>query len=251
MRRIKITFRGLACVIALVVSSWVYFDGSGTGNRLSAKFTLGHTDKGAQAWDWRAGFWLPKAVVAWRPTAGGYAYEAAIPWESLGVYEAKPSQRLGIEIGRGVGGNSFLDLSGRDPDSAGNLVPLLLVEQAGQPTPPAASSSVSASSVQSDSVAFNVSVNSLSTFTVTQLVSPDRDYLWLDRMNTEPLKLKAGPNLLRVGYVGRDPNRVALVDAFFLSPAVVSRAFTGPDGKLLRLSYDMRAGTLMWKESIK
>ena len=228
---------------------WVYFDGSGTGSRLSAKFTLGHTDKGAQAWDWRAGFWLPKAVVAWRSTVGGYAYEAAIPWESLGVYEAKPSQRLGIEIGRGVGGNSFLDLSGRDPDSAGNLVPLLLVEQAGQPTPSSApDSAVSASPVQSDSVAFNVLVNSLSTFTVTQLVSPDRDYLWLDRINTEPLKLKAGPNLLRVGYVGRDPNRVALVDAFLLSPAVVSRAFTGPDGKLLRLSYDMRAGTLTWEE---
>jgi len=224
---------------------WVYVDGQGDGNRLSAKFTLGHTAKGAQAWDWRAGFWLPKASVAWRQTDGGYAYEAAIPWASLSVREAKAGQRLGIEVGRGVGGNSFMDLGGRDPDSAGNLVPLMLVERAEQPI---TNSSTAMLNVGADAVAFNVAINSGATITVTESVSPDRDYLWLDRINTEPVRLKQGANVLRVGYAGRDKDRAALVDAFLLSPAVVRREFTGPNGESLKLSYDMRTGALKWEE---
>ena len=226
---------------------WVYLDGRGDGNSLSAKFTLGHTDKGGQAWDWRAGFWLPKAEVAWQKTEGGYAYEAAIPWASLGVREAKAGQRLGIEVGRGVGGNSFMDLSGRDPDSADNLVPLTLVGRAGQLKPPTKNSAASALT-SADAVAFAVSINGHDAVIVTELVSPDRDYLWLDRVSAEPVRLKAGPNTLRVSYAGRDSDRAALVDAFLLSPAIVTREYTSPDGKSLKLSYDVRAGTLTWEE---
>ncbi|BCX06135.1 MAG: hypothetical protein KatS3mg053_4073 [Candidatus Roseilinea sp.] len=225
---------------------WIYLDGRGDGNRLSAKFTLGHTDKGAIAWDWRTGFWLPKAEVAWRSIEGGYAYEAAIPWASLGVREVKSGQRMGIEVGRGVGGNSFMDLSGRDPDSASNLVPLILADYPGQVKSPRAKPLPAATTP--NAVAFSVVINNTSVFTVLQAVSPDRDYLWLDRVNSEPLKLKKGQNTLRVSYAGSDPDRAALVDAFLLSPVVVTREFMGPNNERLTLRYDMRAGDLAWDE---
>lgn len=225
---------------------WVYLDGRGDGSRLSAKFTLGHTDKGAMAWDWRTGFWLPRAEIAWRSIDGGYVYEAAIPWASLGVREAKPGQRMGIEVGRGIGGNSFMDLSGRDPDSAGNLVPLTLVIHAGQVEPPQVSATFA--TTMPDAVAFSVVINGDTAFTVPQAISPDRDYLWLDRVNTEPLQLKQGLNTLRVSYSGSDSDRATLVDAFLLLPAVLTREFTGPAGERLTLRYDLMTGTLTWEE---
>lgn len=227
---------------------WVYVDGRGDGNRLSAKFTLGHTDKGGQAWDWLAGFWLPKAQVAWQQSAGGYMYEAAIPWASIGVREAKLGQRLGIEIGRSVGGNSFLNLSGRDPDSASNLVSLMLVEHAGQVNPLKTNPSALALSEKTDAVAFSISISNTTTFTILQALAPDRDYLWLDRVNAEPLRLAAGPNHLRIAYAGSDPNRAALVDAFLLMPSVITREFSGPNNEKLILRYDMSIGTLAWEE---
>ena len=229
---------------------WVYLDGRGTGARLSAKFTLGHTNKGGQAWDWHAGFWLPKAEVAWRKVEGGYAYEAAIPWASLGVRDAKTGQRLGIEVGRGVGGNSFMDLGGRDPDSANNLVPLMLVEQAqsGVATSSALSPTQITQTNDVGAVAFNISINTGSPFTVSESVSPDRDYLWLDRVNAQPISLKAGSHVLRVSYMGSDVERAALVDAFMLVPRVLTRLFNGPDGKSLTLQYEMSSGELIWND---
>jgi len=225
---------------------WIYLDGRGDGNRLSAKFTIGHTDKGTIAWDWRAGFWLPKAEVARRSIEGGYVYEAAIPWASLGVREVKPNQRMGIEVGRGIGGNSFMNLSGRDPDAASNLVPLTLVIQPGRTGRPQDNMSVAA--MAPDSVAFSVSINNSITFTVPQAVSPDRDYLWLDRVNSNPLQLERGSNTLRVSYSGSDPDRAALVDAFLLLPAVLTREFTSPAGERLTLRYDLMTGRLTWEE---
>lgn len=228
---------------------WVYLDGQGSGTRLSAKFTLGHSAQGARAWDWRAGFWLPKAEVAWQQTQDGYVYEAAIPWASLGVNRVQPNQKMGIEIGRSVGGNSFMNLTGRDPDSAGNLAPLTLAANA-QPittTPPAAGTP-QATQPSPNAVAFSVAINSAPAITVAQATSPDRDYLWLDRVGAAPIKLNAGANTLRVAYAGSDGSRAALVDAFVLLPIGLTREFTGTNGAMLTLRYDVRAGTLTWQE---
>ncbi len=225
---------------------WIYLDGRGDGNRLSAKFTIGHTNKGTVAWDWRTGFWLPKAEVAWRNIEGGYVYEAAIPWTSLGVREAKPNQRMRIEVGRGIGGNSFMNLSGRDPDSASNLVPLTLVIKAGHPRSLQANTPITTTAP--DAVAFSVIVNKSVEFTVAQAISPDRDYLWLDRVNNEPLELKQGINTIQVSYSGRDSKRAALVDAFLLLPKVLTREFVTANGERLTLHYDMVSGALAWEE---
>jgi hypothetical protein len=224
---------------------WVYLDASGAGRRITAKLTLAQTPDGPQVWDWKAGFALPKAQLAWRAVAGGYIYEAALPWESIGGRMIAEGQRLGIEAGRGFGGNSFLDLSGRDPDSATNLIPLLIVERAGQaPTPTA----VAEAATGPDSVALGIALDGGEPIVLPQQLSPDRDYLWLDQVGSAPLRLTIGQHTLRLTYAGRDPNRSTIIDAFLLSPAVVTQHFAGTDGARLSLRYDMRTGALRWDE---
>lgn len=227
---------------------WVYLDGLGSGARLSAKFTLGHSAQGARAWDWRAGFWLPKAEVAWQQTTDGYIYEVAVPWASLGVNAVQANQKMGIEIGRSVGGNSFMDLTGRDPDSAGNLAPLMLAANAQPITPTQAAGTPQNAQTNPNAVAFSVAINSAPVITVAQATAPDRDYLWLDRVGAAPIKLNAGANTLRVGSAGSDAGRAALVDAFVLLPMTVTREFAGANGATLTLRYDVQAGRLTWQE---
>jgi hypothetical protein len=102
---------------------WGYIDGDGRGQRLSAKFTLAQTPDGPQVWDWIASTWFPNAELAWLPfeTGDGYSYEAKLPFRSLRMRNIAAGRKFGVEIGRGIGGDSFLDLTGADPDSAQNL----------------------------------------------------------------------------------------------------------------------------------
>jgi hypothetical protein len=226
-------------------SLWVYLDASGTGRRLTAKLTIAQTPDGPQVWDWKAGFALPKAQLAWRAVEGGYIYEAALPWESIGGRTIAVGQQLGIEAGRSFGGNSFLDLSGRDPDSANSLIPVLIVERAGQVLAPTA---VAEAANGPNSVALGIAIDGAAPIALPQQIAPDRDYLWLDQVGSAPLRLTAGQHTLRLTYAGRDPQRSTIIDAFLLSPAIVTQRFTGPDGGKLTLAYDMLKGTLTWEE---
>jgi len=226
-------------------SLWVYLDASGTGRRLTAKLTIAQTPDGPQIWDWKAGSALPRAQLAWRAIPGGYIYEAALPWESIGGRTIAAGQRLGIEAGRSFGDNSFLDLSGRDPDSATNFVPMLIVERAGQLPAPTA---VATAATGSDSVALGMALDGGAPIALPQQVAPDRDYLWLDQVGSAPLRLTAGQHTLQLSYAGRDPLRSTIIDAFLLSPTIVIQRFTGPDGGKLTLRYDLRKGTLAWEE---
>jgi hypothetical protein len=107
---------------------WIYFTNSPDARTLSAKFTLAQTPEGAQVWDWMKTRFQDGAALAWQPFDGGYVYEAAIPWSSLNVGQPAAGLQVGFEAGRGVGGNSFMDLTGRDPDVAANLLIMTLVE---------------------------------------------------------------------------------------------------------------------------
>jgi hypothetical protein len=213
--------------------------------RLTAKLKIAQTPDGPQVWDWKAGFALPRAQLAWRAIPGGYIYEAALPWESIGGRAIAVGQRLGIEAGRGFGGNSFLDLSGRDPDSATNFILLLIVERAGQVP---AATPVAAAAAGSDSVALSIALDGAAPIALPQQVAPDRDYLWLDQVGSAPLRLTAGQHTLRLTYASRDPQRSTIIDAFLLSPAIVTQRFTGPAGDRLTLHYNLRSAELRWDE---
>jgi hypothetical protein len=235
---------GVGPGVASQDSLWVYLDAGGTARQLTAKLTIAQTPNGPQVWDWKAGFALPKAQLAWRAIPGGYIYEAALPWESIGGRTIAAGQRLGIEAGRGFGGSSFLDLSGRDPDSATNFIPLLIVDRAGQTPAPTAI----AAATGPDSVALGIALDGAAPIALSQQIAPDRDYLWLDQVESEPLRLTAGQHTLRLTYAGRDPQRSTIIDAFLLSPAIVTQRFTSPTGVHLTLRYNMRTAELKWDE---
>jgi hypothetical protein len=80
-----------------------------------------------------------------------------------------------------------------------------------------------------------------------QAGSPDRDYLWLERLASRPIDLAAGQHSLSLEYAGADPQRAAAIDGFLLLPAVLTRSFSGPDGSLV-LTYDINLGRLSIEE---
>ena len=224
---------------------WIYLDPQGDGGRIGAKLTLAQTPAGPEVWDWKAGFPLPNAELGWAESAGGYTYEAALPWESLRARGVAAGTTMRIEAGRGFGANSFMDLSGRDPDSAANLVPLELVETGGQAGP---AETAAAGSQDPGSVALGVQLDGSERWVVPQAISPDRDYLWLDPVTPQPIHLEAGAHTLRLSYAGADPTRAAIVDGFLLQPAVATKTLASPDGAQLKLGFDMLQGTLTWDE---
>lgn len=112
---------------------------------------------------------------------------------------------------------------------------MLIVERAGLARAPTA---VAEAATGPDSVALGIALDGGEPIVLAQQVSPDRDYLWLDQVGSAPLRLTAGQHTLRLTYAGRDPNRSTIIDAFLLSPAVVTQRFVGPDGARLTLRYD-------------
>lgn len=221
---------------------WLYLTGGPDARALSAKVTLAQTPEGPQVWDWvrNTGF-LRGAVLAWAPQEGGYIYEAALPWASLGVREPRAGLRIGFEAGRGIGGQSFMNLTGRDPDVASNLLQMMLVEPG-----------MALDTSTAPDVALEVRLNDLEPVVIPQMVSPDSDYFWLDLVTPQPVRLAPGQHTLRYGYAGSSDSSnpgLSKVDAFYLQPAVARRSFLHPQGRLITLTYDTVTGQATWEET--
>ncbi len=225
---------------------WLYLDTRGSGRRIDAKLTLAETPDGPQIWNWIAGSFLPNAELVWQETEGGYLYEAALPLDSLNFLEPEAVETMNFEAGMGFTGG-FLTWTGLDPDTAANLAPLAFVEALS--TAAEANEAVEQSA---EDVAFSVTIPLTSSeplsATVPQALSPDRDYLWLDRVFDEPVTLPRGESTLLVEYVGLDGEREAIVDAFLVVPAVACKAFARGDGDAFTLCHNMLSAETAWRE---
>jgi hypothetical protein len=221
---------------------WIYLDTRRDRSTVDDKLTLAQTPKGPQVWNWKVNSYLPGAELAWKQGEGFYIYEAALPWKSLGLDQLQVGQEMGLELGRGCCGSGFQDISGMDPDTAANLVKMILVDElspgANTPVAPLAGP---------DAVALRWSLDGGSFRKQPQAGSPDRDYLWLERLNSLPLDLAAGPHVLILEYGGTDATRSAAIDGFLLMPEKLTKSFTGPSGSLV-LTYDMNLGQLSIEE---
>jgi hypothetical protein len=221
---------------------WLYFDTTGRRKRLDVKLTLAWTPSGPQVWNWVAQTFLPGSELAWQPTEGGYVYEAALPLKSLNYLEPEDGKRISFEAGRGFTGG-FIDWTGLDPDTPANLAPLTFVTELS----PAAQ--VGELPEQSpDDVAFSVALDGGEPVAVSQAVSPDRDYLWLDPVFEGPVELSPGSHTLLVNYAGRQSDREAVVDAFMLVPAVACKRLANDLGSTLTLCYDVQTAAVTWEE---
>lgn len=219
---------------------WVYVTSSTKADRLSAKFTLAQTPKGPQVWDWENSRFLPGAVMSWRKTASGYIYEASIPWASIGVTNPHSGQTIGIEVGRGIGGNSFMDLTGRDPDIAQNLLAMTLTE---------ANSTTAQANAVPQPVFLQVQIDETAPVLVPESVSPDFDYFWLDSVTIQPIHLSSGTHTLRYAYAGASDDGLSKVDAFLLQAVTGQRTYRQPNGTLVTLRYNTRTGEATWSET--
>lgn len=220
---------------------WFYMTNDVNAQRLSAKFTFAQTPDGPQIWDWVNTGFLEGASLAWTATEGAYRYEAAIPWETLSIETPQAGQRIGFEVGRGIGGNSFMNLTGRDPDVPQNLLRLTL-------TLP----DMALDSLDTPEVALSVRLDEQDEVILPQTVSSDSDYFWLERVTAEPLSLAAGEHILRYAYSGEssfsNPG-LAKIDAFILQPVIAQRRFSHPDGRIITLIYNTQTGATSLEES--
>jgi hypothetical protein len=215
---------------------WLYFTEGAEARSISAKLTLAQTPQGAQVWDWIGAGFAEGTALAWVAAAdgGGYTYEVAIPWAALNIDMPQAGDRIGFEAGRGVGGNSFMDITGRDPDIAANLLQLTLTapgSNQGTGTAPA--------------IALQVRLDSGDPFLLQQSVSPDSDYFWLDRVSAQPVRLEAGEHIIRYQYAGEENSSnpgISKVDAFYLQPVVGQRIYLLPDQRQLTLTYNTLSG---------
>jgi Carbohydrate family 9 binding domain-like len=218
---------------------WIYLINNADAQRLSAKFTLAQTPDGPQVWDWINSRFVAGATMAWTATKGGYIYEAAVPWKSLGVDQPRAGLTIGIEAGRGIGGNSFMDLTGRDPDITSNLLRVVLADPA---------SASSAASTESGTSVLRVQLDGGKPQAVEESVSPDRAYWWLDLVWKSQVHLTRGEHSLRYAFAGTGDGR-SRVDAFYVQPAVARRIFRHPDGRLITLTYNTLTGEANWDEA--
>lgn len=229
---------------------WIYLDTRGDKSRVDVKLTLAQTPQGPEVWDWRGGAFLPGASLAFAETQGGYVYEAALPLAALGGLRPEPGRRVGMEIGRGTTGGGFQDWTGLDPDAAENLAPLVFHAE-----PPAARAAGERGGQGPMDVAVTIEVLApdgtpvAEPITVAEAVSPDRDYLWLDRVTGLPLRLEPGTYTLRLTGAGLDPQRASVVDAVWLVPARQRKVLVGPDGRRLELIRHWDAARTEWRES--
>jgi hypothetical protein len=107
---------------------WVYLDSNRDRSTIDLKLTLAQTPEGPQVWNWKGNSFVRDVKLAWKLVEGSYTYEASMPWEALGVSRIEAGKEMGLELGRGCCGSGFQDLSGKDPDTAANLVPMVLVD---------------------------------------------------------------------------------------------------------------------------
>ena len=148
--------------------------------------------------------------------------------------------KVGLEIGRSVGGNSFMDLTGRDPDVISNLLPVTLVD----------SISVGEQAAgEQEPIFLSVQIGDEKPLLVPTNVSPDSEYWWLDRVTRFPIRLTKGQYPLRYSYAGTGSDGLSKVDAFYIQPAQPQRVFKLPDGRLITLTYDTITGKITYQES--
>ena len=136
-----------------------------------------------------------------------------------------------------------MNWTGLDPDTAGNLAPLTFATSL---SPAAQAAEMPEQSP--DDVAFSVALDGGESVVVPQALSPDRDYLWLDAIFGEPVRLSKGPRTLLVRYAGRQSDREAVVDAFMLVPAVACKRFASDTGDAVTLCYNMQTAEATWEE---
>lgn len=219
---------------------WIYLDTTGEGRRIDAKLTLAQTPDGPQVWNWTGSSLVADAELGWREAPGGHVYEAAIPWRSLGRDAPEPESELGFELGIGFPGG-FLDWTGADPDTPGNLAPLTLVERMS-----VGGDTVSEEGpVALDSIAVSVSLDGATPVVLPGLTSPDRDYLWLEPVLRD-VDLDPGEHRLRLAYAGTADGE-AIIDAAWITPVVTRKAWRLPDGTEVALELDTRKGELAWR----
>ena len=221
---------------------WVYLDTRRDLSTVDAKLTLAQTPEGPQVWNWKVNSYLPGAQLAWNQGEGFYIYEVALPWKSLNLDQVRLGQEMGLELGRGCCGSGFQDISGMDPDTASNLAKMILVDElspeANRPLDVAPSPGAVALLWSLDGGTFRSQPHAS---------SPDRDYLWLERLTSTPVDLAAGTHGLTLEYGGTDPTRSAAIDGFLLMPAQLTKKFTSPNGSLV-LTYDIELGQLNLEE---
>jgi hypothetical protein len=167
-------------------------------------------------------------------------FEMSVPWESVRVKEPQAGKIIGFEAGRGIGGNSFMDLTGRDPDVAANLLPVSLVDQ------PAAESAESAANAP---VFLEWQIDSGDKTNFAESISPDREHFWLDLLQDDPFHFTAGTHSLWYAYAGENPEGESKIDAFYLQPVVAERTFAHPDGRIITLTYNTLTGEATWIEN--
>ncbi|HEV8488815.1 MAG TPA: sugar-binding protein [Candidatus Limnocylindrales bacterium] len=219
---------------------WLYLDTTGQRSRVDKKLTLAQTPSGPQVWDWVGQGFLPEATLAWRESPRGYRYEAALPWASLNRQAADAGARMGFEAGLGFAGG-FIDWTGTDPDTPSNLAPLTLVETLAEAPPRVARDP------RPEAIALRVELDGRPLATIPERVSPDRDYLWLDRI-AGPLDLASGDHEILLSFAGLDPAGESVVDGLWLIPRPLERAWLLEDGSQVGLRFDPSSGLLAWSE---
>jgi hypothetical protein len=222
---------------------WIYLDPNRDRSSVEAKLTLAQTPDGPQVWHWKANAYVRDAQLAWKGGEGQYVYEAALPWASLGVSRIEIGKQMGIDLGRGCCGSGFQDLSGKDPDTASNLVQMTLVDAL---TPGTGTQAAAPSGP--DAVALRWDLDGSGPRKHPQGGSPDRDYLWLERLTSTPVDLSAGPHSLALEYAGADPARKIALDGFLLTPARLTKKLEAQDGRMLTLTYDVDTGQFTMEE---
>jgi hypothetical protein len=147
-----------------------------------------------------------------------------------------------FEAGIGFTGG-FMTWTGLDPDTPQNLAPLDFVGALS----PAARSGEEVEQAPED-VAFAVSLDGGPEVIVPQALSPDRDYLWLERLFEEAVPLTPGEHTLTVRFAGLKAEREAIVDAFKITPRLLCKEHADGAGNRLTLCYDALTGDVTWEE---
>jgi hypothetical protein len=222
---------------------WLYFTNSLDASTISAKMTFAQTPDGAQVWDWKNVGFVKGAMLAFKAHAdgAGYSFEAALPWSALD-FKTPPQAgaQIGFEAGRGIGGDSFMDLTGRDPDVASNLLKLMLIAPG-----------MDTSASTAPKVALEVQFANEKAVTLPESISPDSDFFWLDQVTDQPVHLTPGTYTIRYRYAGDSSSNLgkSKIDAFYLQPAIARRILQLPDGKTITLTYNTLTGEATWNES--
>jgi hypothetical protein len=216
---------------------WFYVSSGPEAQRLSSKFTLAQTSDGPQIWNWTGSGFVKGAQMMWEAQDGGYIYEASIPWAALNI-EPTAGKPIGLEVGRGIGGNSFMDLTGRDPDVVSNLLAVLLSDPAGTEAGAAG---------DDDPVLLRIQIDEEEPTVIEQSISVDDDYWWLDLAWRTPRFLSKGTHTITYAFAGAGEGR-SRVDAFYLQPAIAKRVYKLEDGRQITLTYNTLSGEATWKE---